>query len=169
MFGNTTYIDPSRYELLSNGKIQLLDPVDIRHCKYAQYVMVIFNNIGILEEYKENSSENLRFNIKVQQVTAKQDNQVTFELPDGIGYNTKFLAFAGSLSLDESERYAYNPVTKTLTLTEPDYSLDAGRNLTIVTVEDLEAKGGFTERVDFEKIEFPITAKTIISIPMVYL
>lgn len=169
LFGNTTYIDPSRYELLSNWKIQLLDPVDIRHCKYAQYVMVIFNNIGILEEYKENSSENLRFNIKVQQVTAKQDNQVTFELPDGIGYNTKFLAFAGSLSLDESERYAYNPVTKTLTLTEPDYSLDAGRNLTIVTVEDLEAKGGFTERVDFEKIEFPITAKTIISIPSWYI
>jgi len=73
---------------------------------------VIFNNIGVLEEYKENSSENLRFNIKVQQVTAKQDNQVTFELPDGIGYNTKFLAFAGSLSLDE-EGMRYLTIAKT--------------------------------------------------------
>lgn len=169
LFGNSTYIDPSRYELIDNNKIQLLDPVDIRHARYAQYVMVIFNNIGVLEEYKENTSENLRFNIKVQQVTATEEKQVTFELPQDIGYNSKFLAFAGSLSLDESERYAYDSVTKTLILTQPEYYLEAGRTLTVITVDDIEARGGFTERVDFKKIEFPITSKTIISIPSWYI
>ena len=169
LFGNTTYIDPSRYELINNGRIRFNNEIDIRHAKYAQYVMVIFNNIGVLEEYKENSSENLRFDINVQQIMATKDKQVTFELVNDIQYNTKFLAFAGSLSLDESERYAYNPATRTLTLTEPDYYLEAGRNLTIITVKDKEAQGGFTERVDFEKIEFPITSETIISIPSWYI
>jgi len=169
LFGNTTYIDPSRYELVSNNKIQFTDPIDIRHAKYAQYVMVIFNNIGVLEEYKENSSENLRFDIKVQQVTATEEKQITFELPSDIGYNSKFLAFTGSLSLDESERYAYDAVTKTLILTQPEYYLEAGRNLTVITVNDKEARGGFTERVDFEKIEFPIVSKSVISIPSWYI
>ena len=156
LFGNTTYISPERYDVLSNSKIQFKGQVDKDHCVDARYTMIIF------EESATNHLD-IQYNFKVYKIPATQNKQLKFKLPDE-AENNNFLLFKGSVSLDEINRYYYSEPDNSIIINNPDDYFIAGRNLYCIIYKPL-GTGDQQFKMRFNKAEILGTKNNEIVIP----
>ena len=156
LFGNSTFISPERYDVLSNNKIQFKSQVDKDHCTDARYTMIIF-------EEKATNYLDLQYTFKVYKIKAIKDKQVKFELPDE-AKNNNFLLFKGSTSLDEINRYYYSEPDNSIIMNNPDDYFIAGRNLYCVIYKPLGTDNK-PFKLRFNKAEFLGNKNNEIDIP----
>ena len=156
LFGNSTFISPERYDVLSNNKIQFKSQVDKDHCVDARYTMIIF-------EEKATNYLDLQYTLKVYKIKAIKDKQVKFELPDE-AKNNNFLLFKGSTILDEINRYYYSEPDNSIIMNNPDDYFIAGRNLYCVIYKPLGTDNQ-PFKLRFNKAEFLGNKNNEIDIP----
>lgn len=165
LFGNTTYISKDRFDLIDNHTIRFNNGVDIRHAKYANYTMIIFND---MKNSKFNMNSDSNFELDIQQIPAEYDGQTVFKLNKFIGPKSSFIVFVGSVSLEQSQKYSYNAANNSISFGDPNLYFTKGRNITVISIKNKGSEGGYTERIDFEKNELPIVINNRVTIPSSY-
>lgn len=131
LFGNSTFIDPSRYELTSNGTIQFNNDVDKARCQYGKYTMLIF------EEIDKSQNELLEFELEVRQVVADRDKQAIFSVPEVDIEHPTFMAFLGSTTLDIHDRFKWDEENNIMVLQSDEDYVVKGRSITFIFYKPL--------------------------------
>ena len=150
LFGNSTFIEKERYDIISNGTIQLKDEIDIKHSPYCQYVMVIF------KEQQTFDIENMEFAIEVHQVEITEDGQQAIYIPKVDVQKVSFLAFNNSLNFDQKDRYQWKQEINRMDITEPEDFLDKGEVMTFIFYKPLKPKLMRDKEIYFKKMQFDI-------------
>lgn len=150
LFGNSTFIEKERYNIISNGTIQLKDEIDIKHSPYCQYVMVIF------KEQQTFDIENMEFAIEVHQVEITEDGQQAIYIPKVDVQKVSFLAFNNSLNFDQKDRYQWKQEINRMDITEPEDFLDKGEVMTFIFYKPLKPKLMRDKEIYFKKMQFDI-------------
>ena len=153
IFCNTTFVNPERYKLKSNGCIQLLEKEDIAHYEYSRFTMLIFaETTKISKKYRE-------FDFKIFQVFPTQDGQTQFTIPSVEPKNTDFMVFEGSLFFDVHNRYTWNTDVQpnTMTLNDPAIKIRTNRPLTFLFYTNSDNGYRKTKTMELVKIQFEST------------
>lgn len=159
LFGNSTMIDPDRYEVVNNSQLQFLDDKDIRHSQYAKYTMVIFKEQNIYD------ARNLNFKIEVKQVEATEEKQKIFYIPDSDNQKKSFLAFVGSISMDVHDRFEWKNEINQMHLTHPDDYISKGRKVTFIFYTPYKGHMIRDREISFKKMLFDVTENGRVLIP----
>lgn len=152
LFGNSTWIDPDRYDFIDNSHIQFIDPTDKLHAGYCNYIMVIFS------ENKTNLADRKKYKFTPYPVEATTQGQLEFKFP--IAINDKVmshLVFRNSVLMDEQYRYTYiNDGTEiTIKFNNPNDGVKKGCSVTFVTYEPRKAINT-ADVIRFNVLEFPV-------------
>lgn len=150
LFGNSTFIDPERYNIVDNGTIEFVDDLDKFHSVYAQYTMVIFREINIYDE------ENLEFAIDVRQVEATEDQQQKFYIPNVEIQKPSFLAFVGSINFDQKDRFQWKQEINRMDIVEEEDFVEKGRLVTFIFYKPLLPKLIRQKEIYFKKMQFDV-------------
>jgi len=127
LFHNNVYMHPSRYELVDNNHIKLLDPADVMRAEFEKYTMVIY------EETAAKARAYRSFEFDVYSTTLTADYQKTVAVPDMDPDNTGFLVFYGSLMFDVSNKFEWDPPNNIMTVNDDCLDeMKAGRELVFV-------------------------------------
>ena len=129
LFGNGTWIHPDRFSLSSNIKLTFNNLPDKQHSDYVNYTMIIPN--------EGNISATEPVTINLHQLTATQDQQRVFDLPELTPYST-FLVFIGGLLVPNNDRIIINN-NQIIFKNNNDY-LEKGRSLDLVILDDSSTK-----------------------------
>ena len=134
LYKNTTQIDPSRYRIVGNNKIEFLN-YNTQHLVDDFITMQVItdsygNNVNLLEDYTS---------VRFVSVTATKNNQSVFVIPtvtdnDGFLYK-KFLLFRGSVCMENNNRYIVDRVRNTITFTNMDDFVPVGTSLLFVFIK----------------------------------
>lgn len=148
LFGNTTYIDPERFDVISNSQIKFKDPTDILHAGYTDYTMIVF------AESKTLFTSQKKFKFVPYKVTASYDGQIEFTIPKSVKKDY-FLLFRGSVLMDMENRYYWtnNDIVR---FTNPNDGAKKGTDLVFLFYERTNNVNNATD-LYFEKIEFETT------------
>ena len=159
LFANTTYIDQSRYEIVSNNQIKLLLPTDKKHSSVAKYTMLIFSEQKVLDP-------NMRkFHLRVEQVIATEDRQQIFYMPEVDVQKESFLGFLGSVSLDLHKRCTWKPeIHQIIMNSDEDYVLK-GRPVYFIFYEAQDNHLIRDKEISFKKMMWDVTAADPNTIP----
>lgn len=159
LFANTTYIDQSRYEIVSNNQIKLLLPTDKKHSSVTKYTMLIFSEQKVLDP-------NMRkFHLRVEQVIAEEDRQQIFYMPEIDVQKESFLGFLGSVSLDLHKRCTWKPeIHQIIMNSDEDYVLK-GRPVYFIFYEAQDNHLIRDKEISFKKMMWDVTAAGPNTIP----
>lgn len=159
LFANTTYIDQSRYEIISNNQIKLLLDTDKKHSSVAKYTMLIFSEQKVLDP-------NMRkFHLRVEQVIAEEDRQQIFYIPEVDVQKESFLGFLGSVSLDLHKRCTWKPeIHQIIMNSDKDYVLK-GRPVYFIFYEAQDNHLIRDKEISFKKMMWDVTAAGPNTIP----
>lgn len=159
LFANTTYIDQSRYEIISNNQIRLLLPTDKKHSSVTKYTMLIFSEQKVLDP-------NMRkFHLRVEQVIAEEDRQQIFYMPEVDVQKESFLGFLGSVSLDLHKRCTWKPeIHQIIMNSDEDYVLK-GRPVYFIFYEAQDNHLIRDKEISFKKMMWDVTAAGPNTIP----
>lgn len=125
VMGNTVFIDPSRYNLISNNQIQFLSTEDKADCVGRYYTMIVFS------ETKSSRREQLQYIFSIHELTATSPKQVVFKLPKK-SQEKDFLIFRGSTLMEQENRYIWDKPSNTITLTNMNDCLLKGQQLNVL-------------------------------------
>lgn len=151
LFGNSTFIDPSRYELTSNATIQFNNDVDKARCQYGKYTMLIF------EEIDKSQNELLEFELEVRQVVADRDKQAIFSIPEVDIEHPSFMAFLGSTSLDIHDRFKWDEENYIMVLQDDEDYVTKGRAITFIFYKPLLPTMERDKEIMIKKVYFEPT------------
>lgn len=159
LFANTTYIDQSRYEIISNNQIRLLLDTDKKHSSVAKYTMLIFAEQKVLDP-------NMRkFHLRAEQVIAEEDRQQIFYIPEVDVQKESFLGFLGSVSLDLHKRCTWKPeIHQIIMNSDEDYVLK-GRPVYFIFYEAQDNHLIRDKEISFKKMMWDVTAAGPNTIP----
>lgn len=157
LFGDSTFIHPSRYELLDINKIQMIGDYDKSVCDNVKYTMVIFQENDI------NHAELNQFKVEVINVKATKEKQRIFDVPKNIKDRENFIVFRGSVLLSNMYRYKVNRNDNTLELLNSNDFLVKNRSLTFVFLENATTSN--FRKIKMSKIELVTTSITSFLIP----
>ena len=150
LFGNSTWIDPDRYDLIDNGSIVFKDIHDQEHAEWANYSMVVFSNRDAIEEYGDHY---IKTEYKIIKIACNQRWQHEFELPTLDDDWASFIVFKNSLILpiaDES-RYRWDDYNHKFEILEMEEYLEEGETLTFVY---LKASSNLDQEVSWTQVSF---------------
>ena len=156
VMGNTTYIDSSRYTLLSNNSIRFTDSVDIANCASTRYTMIVFQEKDIINK---NST---KYQFETYSITADKDTQYIFKLPRE-SKELDFIIFKGSLLMDQKYRYIWDKNRSTITLTNSGDYLLKGQTLQIVYLTSKSTLNKYGIRI--LKMQFELPANGSFTLP----
>ena len=157
LFGDSTFIHPSRYEIVDINKIQMLGDYDKAHCDNIKYTILIFQE-------NEIKDKNLtRFKVEVIDVKATEDKQRVFEIPKDVTNRENFLVFRGSVLLNHMYRYTVDRVRNKLVLQNEQDFLVKNRCLTFVFLENATTSN--FKKIKISKIELVTTSVNNFLIP----
>ena len=160
LFGNSVFIDPVRYEVVSNDSIQFVDPEDAKVAQYRRYTMCI----PVTNNKPENTAQNeFRYQVVSFKATQAMQSEFIIDVPDDSMRWYPFLVFRGSRLMDVDEEYVYDDTINTLTITDPSCYIKKGRLLTLVflnkTYTDIE------KQIHYIKMQFDVDPSGITEIP----
>ena len=135
LFSNTTFIDPTRYDLISNDHIRMISAYDKADCVSSAYNMIVFS------ENKVTSNKYTQFTFDIYDVSASVDGQTTFSLPRK-SIVEDFMIFRGSVIMDQEDRYIWDKKGQKITLTNPRDALLKGQSIQIVYFRNKDTKYG---------------------------
>lgn len=134
IYKNTTQIDPSRYRIVGDNRVEFLD-YNTQHLDGDFVTMQIITDsfgekVNLLEDYTT---------VRYARVTATKDNQSVFDIPivtdnDGFTYR-KFLIFRGSVCMDNKNRYIIDYVRNTITFTSLEDRVPLGTSILFVFIK----------------------------------
>lgn len=133
VFSNTTFIDPTRYDLIDNGHIRMISAYDKADCASSVYNMIVFS------ENKATSNKYTQFTFDIYDVIATVDGQTTFSLPRK-SMVEDFMIFRGSVIMDQADRYVWDLKGQKITLTNPYDALLKGQGIQIVYFRNKDLK-----------------------------
>ena len=142
-FVNTTYMDPDRYNIISNDKIQLTFPSDIANCGYKKFVMIVFKEDG------KTSASSTDFKLDVVDVDATTNNQTTFAIPRPPSKTKNMLIFRGTTLLNINGRCNIDYANNKIYLNSAD-AVPLGSGITFVFYNKRSAT--FPYRMDIEVV-----------------
>lgn len=120
LFGNSTFIHPSRYNISNNKSLRMISTEDRNHASWAKYSMIIpFNKIA-KDKYKEDYAHP-QFQI-VEIVISKRTNEIEMPILDK-SYES-FLVFRNSLILPiyDEDRFVMDDINhKFMIVNEEDW------------------------------------------------
>lgn len=146
-----TWIDPTRFSLVSNNELYFLYDFDQNKAIYNIYNMVILNDVK-----DENYSPS---NFLIKQVLSTNDNQSIFEIPKVHRRFKTFLLFKGSMLLSRDFRYKIDEKENTVTLLEDFDYLSKDRNLTFIFL-DAHSRQGHENLLVQANFEYDLSKST---------
>lgn len=148
LFGNTTYIDPERFDVISNSQVKFKDPADILHAGYTNYTIVVFAESRTLFDAQK------KFKFTPYKVTATINGQIEFNIPKSVKKDY-FLLLRGSILMDMENRYYWvnNNIVRFTNIN------DGAKKGTDLVFLFYERSNNINNSVDlhFEKIKFETT------------
>lgn len=148
LYGNSTWIDPYRYEVINNHQIKFKDPTDIIHNGYADYTMIVFS------ENKTLYTSTKKFHFVPYRVTATIDNQLEFTIPKSIRQEN-FILFRNSVLMDMKYRYYWVNDT-TIRFSNPNDGVKLGSDVVFLFYNPIDSSNN-AKYLKFMKIEFETT------------
>ena len=129
LFGNTVFIDQSRYNVVSNNQIQFIDPNEKLIANQRRYVMCIPVKDTKPQKLASNQT---RYEIVLIPNNGSTDQSIFTLQPPSSGNWYPYLIFRGSRLMDVKNEYTYDETTNVLKITDSSCYLQPGRNLTVV-------------------------------------
>ena len=157
LYAGTTLIDKVHYRVVGYDLLEF----------FNYYTLGIENKLITMCIITDNREDEWLFqdytDTKIVQVTATQNNQNVFKIPDvsddmSVQFD-KFLLFKGSVCLENYKRYKINYENGTVILLHPSDWMALGRNLTFVFVRLHKGDewGPFWMKPIFQHIEIAVT------------
>lgn len=128
LFGNGIYIHPERYDIYDNGTIIFNNDYDRQHAQWAKYDMIVLDDKEKDERYAPSS-------LLIKRVTATQDNQSVFEIPNVGSRYRSFLIFKGSILMNKNFRYRLEDDEKHITILNDFDYVAKDKSLTFVFLD----------------------------------
>ena len=128
LFGHGTWIHPDRWEIYDNGTIIFNNEHDRKTAQWTNYILLIIDDYMEDDRYCPSS-------FKIEKVTATEDNQSVFEIPDVAKRYRSFMIFRGNLFLSKVGRYKINEEDHTIELLNDFDYLAKGRSLYFVFLD----------------------------------
>lgn len=151
LFCNGTFVDPSKYKLINNYTVQLLDADDIRHYEFSKYTMLIFSETTntAKKRYRE-------FEFQTFQIFPSSSSQTVFTVPKVDPKNDNFLVFEGTLFFDVHYRYTWDTTVypNTITLDTSSGYLPTNKPLTFIFYTNKKSSHRNTKTLELIKIYF---------------
>ena len=102
LFCNNVYMHPSRYDLVDNNHIRLLNNYDIMRAEFEKYTMLIY------EETDPTSKHYRSFELDAYSYNLVSNGQKYIPVPPMDPNNTNYLVFYGSLMFDISNKFDWD-------------------------------------------------------------
>lgn len=160
LFGNSVFIDQSRYEIVSNNKIQFISNEDKIVANSRRYTMCI-----PVKQTKPKILSTNQIRYQIVNIEATQDMQSIFEitLPPGAEDYYPFLVFRGSRLMDVEEEYEYDDLSQVIQIIDSSCFVKKGRSLTIVYLN--KSYTDIEKEIKYVKAQFKVSSTGMTEIP----
>lgn len=124
LFANGTWIDPDRYNILTNAMLSFEYWQDRKHSAWTHYTMIIPNE------------DSTPINLTLYQIKASEDKQRKFKLPI-LDEHATYLIFLGSLLIPITDDRIYITEDNHLIFVEEEDYVEKDRCLSFIIINDI--------------------------------
>ncbi len=153
LFGNSTWIDPVRYDIINNATILFHEVEDQDHSQWSHYTMVIFSNPDAIEEYGDHY---VKTEYKVVRIKGTHGGEHAFELPTLESEWASWIVFRNGLivPITDESRFRWDDYNHKFEILEEKEYLKKGDELVFIY---LKATSNSDQEVAWTQVSFPCT------------